>query len=177
MLIRRIWNSGSAARRMSGWLRSNSCEGSKMTVQPDFRDLLALFSKHDVEYVIVGAYALAFHGVPRYTGDLDIYVRPNPRNAGRIVVALSDFGFGSLNLTPADFEKPENVVELGVPPVRVDLFTSISGVTWEEVDAGKVPGTFGDVSVHYLGREQIIANKRAVGRKRDLADLDALGEK
>jgi hypothetical protein len=148
-----------------------------MEVQPDFRDMLASLSKRGVEHVVVGAYALAHHGVPRNTGDIDIYVRPSPENAKRIIEVLADFGFGSLGLTEADFTQPEQVIQLGRPPVRIDLLTSISGVTWEEADAGKVAGRYGELTVPYLGRAQLTANKRAAGRMKDLADLEALGEK
>jgi hypothetical protein len=148
-----------------------------MEVQPDFKELLALFNDHHVSYLIVGGYALAFHGAPRFTGDLDIYVKPDSENARRIVAALAAFGFASLRLTPGDFVQPDQVVQLGVSPVRIDLITSITGVTWEEALAGRIPSTYGDVPVHYIGREQLIVNKRATGRKRDLADLEMLGEK
>ena len=147
-----------------------------MEAQPDFKELLALFNEQEIEYIIVGAYALAFHGAPRFTGDIDIYVRPTQDNATRIIRALSFFGFGSLGLKAEDFQKPEQVVQLGVPPVRIDLITSITGVTWEQADSGKVAGKYGDVDVHYLGRDQYARNKRATGRKKDLADLEALGE-
>jgi hypothetical protein len=147
-----------------------------MEVQPDFRELLALFNAHSVEYMIVGGYALAFHGAPRFTGDLDIFVRPDPGNARRILVALNDFGFGSLNLRSDDFSGQDRVVQLGVAPVRVDIITSLTGVSWEECLAGQQPGTYGDVPIHFIGREQFVANKRATGRKQDLADLEALGE-
>ncbi|MBC7247231.1 MAG: hypothetical protein H5T73_05580 [Actinobacteria bacterium] len=146
-----------------------------MEVQQDFKELLALLNEHEVEYVIVGAYALAFHGAPRFTGDLDILVHPSRENAQKIMSALRDFGFGSLGLSPEDFQKSDYVVQLGVAPVRVDFLTSLTGVTWEEADAGKVSGTYGDVPVSFLGREQLVANKRALGRKRDLADLEAIG--
>lgn len=147
-----------------------------MEVQPDFRELLALFNERKVEYIVVGAYALAYHGAPRFTGDIDIYVRPAPENAPRIIDALNAFGFGSLGLKADDFQKPDHVVQLGVPPVRIDLITSITGVSWEQADAGKVAGKYGDIDVHYLGRDQYARNKRATGRKKDLADLEALGE-
>ncbi|NPV60473.1 MAG: hypothetical protein HPY75_12555 [Actinobacteria bacterium] len=147
-----------------------------MEVEQDFKELLESLNAHDVEYVIVGAYALAFHGVPRFTGDMDILVRPSPENAARILSALEDFGFGSLGLVPDDFQKPDHVVQLGVSPIRVDILTSITGVTWEEADAGKAIGTYGGVQVRFLGRDQVIANKRALGRKKDLADLESLGE-
>ena len=147
-----------------------------MEVQSDFRELLALFNAHRVEYMIVGGYALAFHGVPRFTGDLDILVKPDPDNARRVLNALDEFGFGSVDLKAADFESPDRVVQLGVPPCRVDLITSVTGVSWEEAVSGGVEGTYGDVPVSYIGRDQFIANKRALGRKRDLADIEALGE-
>ena len=147
-----------------------------MEVQPDFRDLLALLNEHKVEYLIVGGYALAFHGAPRFTGDIDIFVRPDTKNAARVLAALAAFGFRFPNLTAEDFENPNKVVQLGVPPVRIDIITSISGVSWEEAEAAKEPGTFGDVLVSFIGRQEYIKNKRSTGRKRDLADIEALGE-
>jgi hypothetical protein len=147
-----------------------------MEAQKDFKELLELFNGHQVEYMIVGAYALAYHGAPRFTGDIDIFVQPSLENAQNILLALADFGFGSLNLTIEDFQNHDSVVQLGVPPVRIDIITSITGVTWEDADKGKLVGLYGDISVHFLGREQFIANKRAFGRKKDLADLESLGE-
>ena len=147
-----------------------------MEVQPDFRELLALFNAHSVEYLIVGAYALAAHGSPRFTGDLDVYVRPTTENAGKVLAALADFGFGSMNLSARDFQAPDRVVQLGVPPVRIDLLTSISGVSWDAAWEGRLSGVLGDVPVNYIGRAQYLANKRAAGRKKDLADVEALGE-
>lgn len=148
-----------------------------MEIQQDFKELLALFNAHKVEYIIVGAYALAFHGAPRFTGDIDILVRPMPENAKKILSALDDFGFGSVNLTIEDFQKSDHVVQLGHPPVRVDIVTSITGVSWEDAERGKQSGLYGDVPVFFLGKEQYIANKRATGRLKDRADLEALGEK
>ena len=147
-----------------------------MEVEQDFKELLELLNEHEAEYVIVGAYALAFHGVPRYTGDIDILVRPSPDNANRVLCALGDLGFGSLGLKKGDFQKPDNVIQLGVPPVRIDILTSLTGVTWSEAYRGRVKGSYGDVPASFLGREEYIANKRALGRKKDLADLEALGE-
>ncbi len=147
-----------------------------MEVSQDFKDLLALFNVHRVDYVIVGAYALAYHGVPRYTGDIDILVHPDTENAQRILQSLNEFGFGSVGLTIEDFINPDRVVQLGVAPVRVDIITSITGVSWEEVTTHRVEGTYGNVAVYYIGREEFIFNKRAMGRKKDLADIEALGE-
>jgi hypothetical protein len=147
-----------------------------MEVQSDFKELLSLFNGLRVEFIIVGGYALAFHGAPRFTADIDILVRPEPENARRIVQALERFGFKSAGLTAEDFVNPDRVVQLGVPPVRVDIMTSLSGVTSEEAFSGKVEGRYGDIPVYFIGRKQFVANKRAIGRKRDLADLEALGE-
>lgn len=147
-----------------------------MEIQQDFKELLELLNAHEVKFVIVGAYALAFHGVPRFTGDIDIFVKPDLDNASRIFAALKEFGFGSLDLTESDFQKPDKVIQLGVAPVRIDLITSLTGVSWQQVYAGKVKGNYGDVPVYYLGLEELLSNKRALGRKKDLADIEALGE-
>jgi hypothetical protein len=147
-----------------------------MEVQEDFKELLALFNGHKVEYIIVGAYALAYHGAPRFTGDLDILVQPSALNAQKILSALADFGFGSLQLKIEDFMNPDFVIQLGAPPVRIGILTSLTGVDWEQAEKGKEKGPYGDICVNFLGRKQYIANKRAVGRKKDQADLEALGE-
>jgi hypothetical protein len=138
--------------------------------------LLALFNAREVDFVVVGAHALAYHGAPRFTGDLDVLVRPDQANAHRVIAALDEFGFGSLGLTAEDFAEPGKVVQLGVAPVRIDIVTSLTGVSWDEVRAGRTAGKFGDQTVHYLGRQQLVRNKRAVGRKKDIADLEAIGE-
>ncbi|MBI4689299.1 MAG: hypothetical protein HY754_03385 [Nitrospirae bacterium] len=147
-----------------------------MEVQQDFRDLLALFNTHKVDYIIVGAYALAYHGAPRYTGDIDIFVQPDTENAQRILSALEKFGFGSLGLTVEDFVAPGQVVQLGVAPVRVDIMSSLIGVSWEEAYLNRIAGYYGDINVYYIGKEQFIQNKRTLGRKKDIADLEAVGE-
>ncbi len=147
-----------------------------MEVQPDFKDLLGLFNEHKVEYMIVGGYALAYHGAPRYTGDIDIYVKPDSQNAELIMKALADFGFSSVGLTVKDFENPDKVIQLGVPPVRVDIITSISGILWKDAFLGCVDGKYGNVPVKYIGLNEFIINKRTTGRKKDLSDLEALGK-
>jgi len=147
-----------------------------MEVQPDFKDLLELFNAHKVKYMIVGGYALAYHGAPRYTGDIDIYVKPDSQNAELIMKALVEFGFGSAGLKVEDFENPDKVVQLGVPPVRVDIFTSISGVSWKDASTGCVDVKYSDVPVKYIGLNEFIINKRTTGRKKDLSDLEALGK-
>ena len=128
-----------------------------MEVQPDFKDLLELFNAHKVEYLIVGGYALAFHGAPRYTGDIDILVWPKTANAKRILNALDKFGFGSVGLTKDDFQNPDKVVQLGVPPVRIDIMTSITGVSLEDAFAGGEEGKYGDVPVETVEKVQSLS--------------------
>ena len=147
-----------------------------MEPHPDFKELLVLLNEHRVEYLIVGGYALAFYGAPRFTGDLDLLVKQERINTQRLLDALDEFGFGSLNLSTTDFERPDQVVQLGVPPVRVDFLTSISGVSWEDAWADRTEGFYAEVPVHYLSRNHFIINKRATGRLQDRADLEALGE-
>ncbi len=132
---------------------------------------------HKVEYVIIGAYALAFHGAPRYTGDINILVKPNVSHAGRILQVLNDFGFGKLELTAYDFSEAGKIVQLGVPPVRVDIETSVTGLAWEQIFANRVSGEYGGVPVSYIGRRKLIATIKALGRHRALAALEALGER
>ncbi|HSA33107.1 MAG TPA: hypothetical protein P5077_05220 [bacterium] len=144
------------------------------TPQKEFKELFASLNARGVDYLVVGAYAMAFHGVPRFTGDVDVLVRPTKENAKRLLAALDDFGFSSLGLKAADFCEPDQVVQLGVAPLRVDILTSITGVSWEEADRNKSKTTYGGVPVPFIGINEIIANKRAVGRTKDLADIELL---
>jgi hypothetical protein len=152
-----------------------SLDASSMDLPSDFKELLELFNARKVEYLIVGGYALAFHGAPRYTGDIDLFVKPTPENATLILAALEEFGLGSLDLSVEDFVGPNKVVQLGVPPVRVDIITSVSGVSWEKADVGKVLGRYAETPVFFISREDFLANKRATGRAKDAADIEALG--
>jgi hypothetical protein len=145
-----------------------------MELSPDFKEWLRLLNEKRVEYLVVGAYALAFHGAPRFTGDLDILVRPDPENAGKILKALEDFGMGSLNLTVEDFSRPHQVIQMGYPPVRIDLLTSLTGLTWEQIERGKTAGELGSVPVYFIGKTELIVNKRTLGRHKDLADIETL---
>ncbi len=147
-----------------------------MEVHPDFKEFLELLNKHQVEYLIVGGYALAFHGVPRFTGDIDIFIYANPENAERVLKALEEFGFASSDLTAEDFTSSNKVIQLGTPPVRVDIITSLTGISWEEVIKSRVPGNYGGVPVYFISKSDFIKNKRAIGRMKDLADIEALGE-
>jgi hypothetical protein len=148
-----------------------------MPLPKEWREFIELLNCHEVEYLVVGATALAHHGIPRFTGDLDILVRSTPDNAQRVERLLRDFGFAQLGLTAQDFINSYQVVQLGVAPLRIDLVTSLSGVTFEEAWAGRVSVVMDGVKVNMLGRKELIENKKVTRRPQDLADLNALGEK
>ena len=147
-----------------------------MKLPQDFREFLEFFNAKGVEYMIVGSYALAYYGAPRFTGDIDVFVKRSERNAKRIIEALRDFGFSFPNLTHQDFLEDDNVVQLGMPPIRIDILTSLSGMSWEKASLGMESGAFDGIPVYIIGRADYIQNKRAAGRTRDLADVEALGE-
>ena len=146
-----------------------------MPLPEDWRAFIESLNSHGVEYVVVGAVALAHHGHPRYTGDLDVLVHNSPENAHRLELVLTGFGFASLGLKAADFSDAYRVIQLGVAPNRIDLLTSLTGVTFEEAWAGRVETFVGGTRVNIIGREALILNKRQTGRPQDKADLEALG--
>jgi len=145
-----------------------------MALSKDWREFLELLNSRGVDYVIVGAHSLALHGRPRYTGDLDILVRPTFENAHMLVHILNEFGFAESGFKAADFLEAEQLIQLGRPPTRIDLLTSITGVSSEEAFATKVPAELDGIPVFVLGKDALIRNKRAVGRPQDLADLNVL---
>ncbi len=148
----------------------------EITIPSDFKELLELLNSHEVDYIIVGAYALALHGHPRFTGDLDIYIKPDSQNALQILSTLKEFGFGSLELEEKDFTELHQVIQLGMPPVRIDLLTSLTGLTWDEAVAGQLKGNLDGVPVLFLGKAEYVRNKRALGRHKDIADAKTLEE-
>lgn len=145
-----------------------------LEVKKDYKELLELLNEKRVEYLIVGAYALAFHGHPRFTGDIDIFVNPTEENAKKIIEVLDSFGFASLGLEISDFTEKDNVIQLGFAPIRIDFLTSIDDVTFEEAYSGAVSNYYGNIPVKYLGKKEYIRNKKASGRPKDLADIDEL---
>ena len=147
-----------------------------MALSKDWKEFLELLNSRAVDYVIVGAQSLAFHGRPRHTGDLDILVRPTPDNARLLLTLLNQFGFEQAGLKETDFLQPEQIIQLGRPPSRIDLLTSISGVSTNEAFASKISAMLDGIPVFILGKNALIRNKRAVGRPQDLADLAALEE-
>ncbi len=140
----------------------------------DFKEFAELLNANGVEYLVVGGYALAAHGHPRYTGDIDFWVSHEAANIERLLKALREFGFGSLGLAANDFNA-DTVIQLGQPPRRIDLLTGIDGVTFADCWTRRETVAFNDVTLNLIGLEDFKANKRAVGRLKDLADLEALG--
>ena len=145
-----------------------------MIFEPDFIDFIELLNKHQVEYLVVGAHALAFHGRPRHTGDLDIWIRPSLENASKLVKTINDFGFGSLGLTVEDFIKENYVTQLGYPPLRIDILNSISGVFFEEAYLHKINGEIEGMAISFISVQDFIKNKKASGRSKDFADIELL---
>jgi len=144
-------------------------------IHPDLKEFIALLNSHNVEYLIVGAYAFAYHARPRFTEALDVQVRSTPENASRIMQALSAFGFAGIGIVATDFLAEAHVVQLGVSPNRIDILTSLTGVPFEDAWRNKVARQLDGIGVYVLGREELIKNKTALGRQRDLADLKDLG--
>lgn len=142
----------------------------------DFLDMLRCLQEAGVEFLIVGAHALAAHGIPRATGDIDILVRPSPDGAERVMCALAEFGAppSAHAVAPVDFATPGVVYQLGLPPRRIDLLTEISGVSFDEAWASRIDASFGDLTVAVLGKDALIKNKLAAGRDKDLLDVKAL---
>ena len=140
----------------------------------DFKEFVELLESGSVEYLIVGGYALAAHGHPRYTGDLDIWLRITPDNIDRVLHALDSFGFGSLGLKVSDFEQPQTVIQLGYPPGRIDLLTGVDGVDFDDCYARRMTVELAGLHLPFIGLEDFKANKKASGRLQDLADLESL---
>ena len=170
----------------AGFPRTNACfkpgacpssSGSSWggnLMNPDFVDLLRAFSAADVRFLVVGAYALAHHGRPRATGDLDVWVDATPANASRVMQALSSFGAPLTEVAEGDFAQPGVVFQIGVPPGRIDILTDLTGVTFADAWPGRERGHFGELQVDYIGRDTFIRNKRATGRAKDLGDVEGL---
>ncbi|MES1172659.1 MAG: nucleotidyl transferase AbiEii/AbiGii toxin family protein [Bacteroidota bacterium] len=142
----------------------------------DFRDILVLLADANVEFVVVGAYALALHGAPRFSGDIDIFVRAEPRNADRVLTALVRFGapLASAGISATDFARAGTVYQIGLPPRRIDILTEISGVTFDEAWASRELTSVENRPVPFIGRAAFLKNKEAAGRPKDLADVARL---
>jgi hypothetical protein len=144
-------------------------------VHADFNDFVAALNNNKVQYVILGSFALAYHGYPRARGHIDFWIRPTPTNIKALHKALYDFGFKELDISEDDLLSGK-IIQLGYPPVRIDLITILDGLSQEEIWESREKGKFGDHGVFYLGIEAFVRNKRSLGRHKDLADLELLGE-
>ena len=147
-----------------------------MKLSNDLREFIELLNSLKVEFVIVGAHALAWHGLPRYTKDMDFLINTSPENAQTMANLIDAFGFGSTGLGADDFQITDQVIQLGMEPNRIDILTGISGVTWEEAWASKVSAELDGLPVWYLGKDAYIKNKLASGRPQDIADVARLRE-
>ena len=140
----------------------------------DCREFIELLIKNKAEYLVVSGYAVGIHGHPRYTGDLDIWLNATPLNADRILQSVNEFGFSSFKLTQEDFTKPGNVIQLGYPPLRIDLLTEIDGVSFEECFRNRKEVSIDNLTVNFIGYEDLLKNKKESGRPRDIDDIDHL---
>jgi len=140
----------------------------------DFKEFIGLLNEHKVRYLVVGGYAVAFHGHPRYTKDLDVWIDLSPENADNIIKALEKFGFGSLGLKPEDFLESDQIVQLGYPPNRIDILTTLKKIKFEDCYTARVEVEIQGVKINFIDLENLKQNKRATGRPQDLADAESL---
>jgi len=149
-----------------------------MTLAQDFEDFVKLLNKHTVAYMVVGGYALALHGKPRHTGDLDIWISISEENAKKMLKVIKDFGMSSLGLKKTDFLKPGYVTQIGYPPLRIDILNSIDGIEFNDAfkDVQRVI-LDDDFEIAYIGLSDFIVNKQATGRSKDLADIKEIQKK
>jgi len=145
-----------------------------MNTHPDFEELFRLLEEHRVDYMIVGGYAVAFHGYPRFTKDIDIFFECSPDNVARLRAALVDFGFSSQDLPEEAFVTRGNILSFGVAPSRVDLLNNIDAIPYVEAKPNIVRGAYGKVKVNFIGRNDLICNKRATPRAKDKVDVEEL---
>jgi hypothetical protein len=145
-----------------------------MNIQPDFAEFLRLLETHRVEYMIVGGYAVAFHGFPRFTKDIDVFFENSDANVARLRLALVDFGFQEASILPEMLRTPGKILAIGIAPVRIDLLNQIDGVTFAEARGNAVRGSYGDVQVSFIGRTDLIRNKSSTPRLKDKADVEEL---
>jgi len=143
-------------------------------IEKDYEELLRLFHKYKARYCIVGAYAVAYYSRPRYTKDLDLFIDPTPENARKIIKSLNEFGFKRMGLRESDFAQKGRIIQLGYDPIRVDIVTSIDGCTFKEVWRNKASSTYGRQKVYFIGKKELIKNKKAAKRKIDKIDLEYL---
>lgn len=148
----------------------------RLRLHKDLREFVALLSSGGVDFLVVGGFAVAYHGYPRFTGDIDLWVRADEATGTKVVAAMEQFGFADLGFTATDFAVTGQIIQLGRPPNRIDLLTSISGVTFEEAWATKEAAELDGLPVFFIGKRALIVNKKATGRAKDLADVEELDD-
>jgi hypothetical protein len=148
-----------------------------MAFVKDFREFCLFLNEERTDYLIVGGYAVAFHGAPRATADIDILIRPEPEHVSRTLTVIQRFGFPTDNMTPEYVLTYSKILQLGHPPVQIHVMTTISGVTWEDAWDSRQAGEYGGVPVFFIGLSAFLANKAAAARPKDLADIEALRRK
>lgn len=141
---------------------------------PDFKEFFQLLNSHKVHYLVIGGYAVAYHGYPRATGDIDIWIATNPDNAKKTVQAIKEFGFADPDISEEIFLKEDQVIRMGVPPLRIELLTTISGVDFKACYANRIDETIDEVEISFIDLEHLKQNKKASGRHIDLNDLEKL---
>ncbi len=147
-----------------------------MTLDKDFEDFVVLLNKHDVAYMVVGGFALAFHGKPRHTGDLDIWIDISEDNAGKMVRVLNEFGMASLRMQKSDFLKKGSIAQIGYPPLRIDILNEIDGIDFKVAYPNKLIIDVDGLPVNYIGLDDLIRNKQVSGRRQDIADVNELNK-
>lgn len=145
-----------------------------MRVEKDFKEFIALLNKNSVRYLIIGGFAYSFYAEPRFTKDIDILIESSKENAEKIMTAIKNFGFTDIGLTYKDFLEADQIIQLGIAPLRIDIVISIRGVDFQTAWKNRVIGRYGDIDAYFISKEDLIKNKQASGRKQDLADIEKL---
>ena len=145
-----------------------------MRAENDFKEFIALLNEHKVRYLIVGGFAYSFYAEPRFTKDIDFFVEASTDNADKMLNVLEKFGFKNAGITKDDFLKSDQIIQLGIAPLRIDIITSISGVSFKEAWNNRTKGKYGNISANFISKSDLIKNKKATGRAQDIADIEKL---
>ena len=145
-----------------------------MRLEKDFKEFIESLNKNSVRYLIIGSFALSYYCEPRYTKDIDILVDSTASNADRLMTAIREFGFSDIELGSRDFLEPDQVIQLGIAPLRIDLLTSLKGIPFADAWDRRTTGQYGDIPAFYISKQDLIDHKKLVGRKQDLADIEKL---
>lgn len=145
-----------------------------MRIEKDFKEFFELLNKNDVQYLIVGGFAYSFYAEPRYTKDIDIFISTANQNPQKIIKSIEEFGFKNIGLIVEDFKKENNVIQLGYPPIRIDILTTLTGLTFQSAWINKIEGHYGKTKVYFISIDDLIQNKKITGRDQDLVDIKYL---